>query len=181
LSTESFDALVVDQEGDAGEGKDWLLHFVTDWCDLCNSVQDSLVEATEHLGGPEMVSNHTNFAIIDCGRYSAVCSKFKIKTYPQIVFVRGNAQRSVYNYRGDRQEPLEIADFVRRRGEGLGNVSGWPRSCRQWRRFLLDAHYHTCCRCHGAQPTQEIPHSHLARQPHAPFFRLFDCATLLPR
>ena len=123
LWTEKFDSLVVDQEGDGGEQKDWLIHFYTDWCELCNEVHESMLEMAEILDDPHMGSNHTNFGVVDCGESPAVCDTLDIKTYPHILLVRGNPERSVYTYRGNRLVAAEIADFVRRRGEGIGVVS----------------------------------------------------------
>lgn len=83
----------------------WLLDFYAPWCGHCKKLAPILDEAAEEIGGK------LNFGKIDCTVEKVLQSKFAIKSYPTLIFMRDGEHRP---YRGERERDsfLEFAEII---------------------------------------------------------------------
>eukprot|EP01103_Thecamoeba_quadrilineata_P018602 TRINITY_DN7145_c0_g1_i1.p1 TRINITY_DN7145_c0_g1~~TRINITY_DN7145_c0_g1_i1.p1 ORF type:complete len:138 (+),score=27.01 TRINITY_DN7145_c0_g1_i1:32-445(+) len=90
LTTESFD--------DSISKGDWLLEFYAPWCGHCKRLEPIYAEFANLLKKDQ---NEVNVAKIDCTTERDICTRFGIRGYPTLKFLKDNqlhefnAERSV--------------------------------------------------------------------------------------
>uniref|UniRef100_A0A1A9V5V3 Thioredoxin domain-containing protein n=1 Tax=Glossina austeni TaxID=7395 RepID=A0A1A9V5V3_GLOAU len=83
----------------------WLVMFYAPWCGYC--------KRTEPIFGLVAQALHaTNVRVgrLDCTKYPAAAREFKIRSYPTIMFIKGNME---FTYHGDRSRD-ELVDYALR-------------------------------------------------------------------
>jgi hypothetical protein len=95
--------------------EDWIIHLKTSWCERCEESAVAMKEAQEYY--EHINPRNMNFAEVDCGWHSSICSQFGPKTYPKLVMVTGSP-REIYLYEGEREASAELLEFAEQRGKG---------------------------------------------------------------
>ncbi|XP_073842360.1 thioredoxin-related transmembrane protein 3 [Musca autumnalis] len=83
----------------------WLVMFYAPWCGYCKRTEPIFALVAQAL-------HATNIRVgrLDCTKYPAAAKEFKVRSYPTIIFVKGNME---YTYTGDRSKD-ELVDYALR-------------------------------------------------------------------
>ena len=82
---------------------DWLIKFYAPWCGHCKAMQPQYEELATALKG------EINVAEVDAAEHRSLGSRFDIKGFPTLVFMKGG---KVVRYKGPRTQAA-LTDFVR--------------------------------------------------------------------
>jgi len=91
LTEANFDELTSDGS--------WLIEFYAPWCSHCKKLSPIFDEAAKALKGK------INLAKVDCTTEKGLSSRFSVKSYPTLKFLRSNVSR---DYRDDRTQEAII-------------------------------------------------------------------------
>lgn len=103
LTTASFEAQVL------GSAEPWLIKFYAPWCGHCKRLAPTWHKLSRTLS--ELKST-THVATVDCTVHRRVCSRFNVRGYPSLLYVRDGL---VYRYQGGRTVPAFV-QFVEHKG-----------------------------------------------------------------
>ena len=97
-------------EGFSGESTspNTLYMFYVDWCPHCTSAKPELEKLRKQMESDSIDNQKVEVRLVNAEKEESLASKFKVKGYPTIIFVR---QGKEYTYEGSRTSE-EIRSFM---------------------------------------------------------------------
>ncbi|XP_013190883.1 protein disulfide-isomerase TMX3 [Amyelois transitella] len=93
----------------------WFVKFYAPWCAHCRRLEPVWAHVAQTL-----YNSPIKVAKVDCTRFSAVASHFKIRAYPTILFIKGSFQ---HEYNGDRVKEEMVNYALRMSQPAIQKVS----------------------------------------------------------
>jgi thiol-disulfide isomerase/thioredoxin len=89
------------KEGFAAEStsENTLYMFYVDWCPHCTSAKPELQQLKKRMENDTIQNQKVEVRLVNAEKEESLASKFKVKGYPTIIFVR---QGKEYTYEGER-------------------------------------------------------------------------------
>eukprot|EP01068_Selenidium_serpulae_P007317 Selendium_serpulae@DN4680_c0_g1_i1.p1 len=82
---------------------DWFIKFYAPWCGHCKNLAPTWDTLAKELKGEVTIAD------VDCTVQKSTASRFRIKSYPTLIFLR---QGQMYKYNGSREDAA-LADFAK--------------------------------------------------------------------
>jgi thiol-disulfide isomerase/thioredoxin len=87
------------KEGFDGEPQNVLYMFYVDWCPHCTSAKPEIERLKKNMENESIENQKVEVRMVNAEKEEALASKFNVKGYPTIIFVK---QGKKYTYEGER-------------------------------------------------------------------------------